>query len=346
MPEEKKLREPGPDVVRALAILMVLMIHVCAGGLNLTPGSGDWWGAMLWGSLARPAVPLFFMCSGAMMLDRDIPLKRLYGHNFLRILVAMLCWAFAYRVWGLLSGGLTLGNLWYAVKATLTLQHEFHFYFLHILLLVYAFVPVVRVFVRSASRRETEYLLLVWFITGILFPLLRYFWPFRLVYTMTTNWYVMNMAYSSIGYCVLGWYLRKHGKTIRVGWYWSALAVGFILVFGGTALMSLREGAFSSVFMEGMSPGPLLMAAGIMGLVLRRERWPEKLHRFTGRLAQASFCIYLVHIMVLRLVVRLGMSTTALPILAAPAIVVILTAVGWAIYEILSRIPIVNKWLV
>ena len=50
--------------------------------------------------------------------------------------------------------------------------------------------------------------------------------------------------------------------------------------------------------------------------------------------------------MVLRLVVSLGMSTTALPILAAPAIVVILTAVGWAIYEILSRIPIVNKWLV
>ena len=44
------------------------------------------------------------------------------------------------------------------------------FYYLHILLLVYAFVPVARVFVRSASRRDLEYLLAVWFVTGILFP--------------------------------------------------------------------------------------------------------------------------------------------------------------------------------
>ena len=44
-------------------------------------------------------------------------------------------------------------------KRTLLFQHEFHFYYLHILLVVYAFLPALRVFVRSATRWEMEYLL-------------------------------------------------------------------------------------------------------------------------------------------------------------------------------------------
>ena len=202
-------RDMGLDMVRATAIVMVITVHVAASAITANVGSPNWYGGLFWATLARPSVPLFFMCSGALMLGRDIPLKRLYGHNMLRIIGAMLVWAFGYHVVELLPGQLNMASLWHAVKSTLVLNHASHFYYLHILILVYAFVPIVRVFTRNATRRETEYLLTIWFAVGILTPLLQQFWPFTLVSPMR-QWYKMNMSYAAIGYGVLGYYLKRY----------------------------------------------------------------------------------------------------------------------------------------
>lgn len=189
-------RDPALDAVRALAIVLVVMTHAASPGFSFPIGSGNWWGAMAWGTLARASVPLFFMCSGALMLGRDIPLRRLYGHNMVRLVAAMYVWALFYRVYHLATpggAGLSLTSLVDAVKHTLVLHHEFHFYFLHIMLLVYICLPVVRAFLRSASRREVEYALLVWFVTGILFPVLKDVWPFSLV-SPISGWYLLPAA--------------------------------------------------------------------------------------------------------------------------------------------------------
>lgn len=339
-------RDPGLDEVRAVAIVMVLVIHTAGNSLTLAPGSFGWWSALAWGALARPAVPLFFLCSGALMLCRDISPRRLLTHNLPRILCAMFAWAFLYRLASLVNGGFTLAGLWDAVKRTLLLQHEFHFYYLHILLLVYAFLPAVRVFVRNASRREIEYLLGLWFVTGILLPLLRHFWPFTLVYQID-SWYKMNMAYAAIGYALLGHYLRQYGKNIRRRWYGLAFGAGLALTFVGTAVLSLRDGALNEIFLEGMSPGPMLMALGLFGLILGREKRSRMEVRLTGRAAQASFCVYLSHILFLRLFMRLGLDPSASPCLVTiPAVSLLLMASGWLTWEILRHIPLVKIYLI
>lgn len=339
-------RDPALDAVRALAIILVLVIHAASAGFSFPVGSFDWWGALAWGALARPAVPLFFLCSGALMLGRDIPLKRLYGHNLLRIVLAMWFWAFLYQLYHLLPGGLTPAGLWEAVKHTLLLHHEFHFYFLHIMLLVYVFLPVTRVFTRHACRRELEYFLAVWFVTGILFPLLKNFWPFSLVYAIPTR-YLLNSAYSSIGYGVLGWYLRQYGGTIPRRWYLLAFAGGLAFTFGGTAAASLRAGTLAEMFLEGWSPGPMLMAAGLFGLLLGVKRWPEPLRRFTVGLSRASFCVYLVHVFFLYILQSLGVTASAgLPLLSIPGVSLLLLTLSWLVYGLLSRIPVVKTYLI
>jgi len=341
-----KERDPALDALRALAIVMVLTIHAASNGLTLPPSDPGWWGALLWGGLARPAVPLFFMCSGALMLGRDIPLKRLYGHNILRILIAMFCWAMLYKLAHLLSGGFTLAGLWQSVKEVLVLNQEFHFYYLHILLLVYAFLPAARVFTRSASRCELVYALGFWCVTGIIFPLIRHFWPFTLVYTMNASWYIMNMTYSAIGYGLLGYFLRQYGGSIPRRWYAAALAAGTAVVMAGTAVCSQRAGALSEIFLEGMSPGPMLMAAGLMGLAVTRPSWPEGPRRVTEGLSKASFCVYLSHIFFLRALARLGLTSAVMPLFTIPVLVVLMLALSWAVYLVLRRIPVVRTWLI
>ena len=165
---ENSKRDTGLDAVRALAIVMVTLIHAAGPVLSaLPPGEGDWWAALLWSGPARMAVPLFFMCSGALMLSRPVSGRRLLCHNLPRILTAMFFWSFVYRLMDLYDAGALNGaGIWGAVKATLLFQHEFHFYYLHILLVVYAFLPALGVFVRAATRRELEYLLGVWLVVG------------------------------------------------------------------------------------------------------------------------------------------------------------------------------------
>lgn len=343
---DRPAREPGLDVVRALAIVLVALTHSASTGLTGPVGTFDWWSALAWGSLARPSVPLFFLCTGALMLCRDITPRRIFTHNLPRILCAMLVWAFLYRLAGLAGGGLTPAALWDAVKRTVLLQHEFHFYYLHILLLVYAFLPAVRVFVRAASRRELEYLLALWAGTGIVLPLAGKFWPLTLVYPVGT-WYTMNMAYSAIGYTLLGHYLRQYGGTVRRGWYGASLLCGLAVTFGGTAVLSLRDGALNESFLEGMSPGPMLMAMGLFGLILTRRSWPGPVVRATGRLARASFCVYLSHILFLREFTRLGLDPGASPcLLSIPLTCLLLLGAGWLAWEALRRVPLVRDWLI
>ena len=340
-------RDPGLDVVRALAIVLVLVIHTASAGLSLPPGSPDWWAALAWGSLARPAVPLFFMCTGALMLCRDVTPKRLLTHNLPRILCAMLFWAFLYRLYWLAEGGgLSPAAVWDAVKRTLLLQHEFHFYYLHMLLLVYAFLPAVRVFVRAASRREMEYLLALWAVTGILIPLARNFWPFSLVQQLEER-YMMHKAFAAVGYALLGHYLRQYGPSINRRRFALAFLGGLALTFGGCAALSLRDGALNELFLEGMSPGPMLMALGLFGLITTRKSWPAPAVRLTGRLARASFCIYLVHVLFLRRLALLGVSGGNAPcLLSIPLVCLILLCAGWLTWEALRHIPVVKSYLI
>ena len=340
-------RDPALDGVRSLAIVLVVLTHCASTGLTGPVGAFDWWSSLVWGSLARPSVPLFFMCSGALMLCRDITPRRVFTHSLPRILCAMSAWAFLYRLYWLNEGGgLTPENLLDAVKRTLLLQHEFHFYFLHILLLVYAFLPAVRVFVRSASRRELEYLLALWFVTGILLPLLKNFWPFTLVYQIEAR-YVMNTAYSAVGYALLGHYLRQYGHSISRKWYALALAGGLAFSFGCTALFSLRDGELCQIFLEGMSPGPMFMSLGLFGLILTQKTWPAPVVKVTGRLARASFCVYLSHVLFQHLLRERGIVAGASPcLLWIPLVCVLLLAAGWLAWEILHRIPFVRTYLV
>ena len=342
-------RDTGLDVVRAAAICMVVLIHVSAGFVLavLPPGASGWWSALLWSGPARMAVPLFFMCSGALMLGREVSPKQLLTHNLPRILTAMFFWAFVHHLAGLVAAGeLSPARLWEAAKQTLLFQHEFHFYYLHILLVVYAFLPALRVFVRSATRREMEYLLGVWFVVGVLCPILPIFWPFSLVPPIQA-WWTLGLCFTSVGYALLGHYLRKFGPSIALNRYIAALILGALITIGGTAFFSLKNGALHESFLGGNTPGAFFMAYGFFGLATSKKSYPLPVTKVSQRLARASFCIYLTHYLFQRVFSRLGLTRVTAPyFLTIPATALLILGSSYLLWEVLHRIPIVKKYLI
>ncbi len=339
-------RNFGVDLVRALAIIGVVLVHVSTDAYRNPVGSFDWWGGIFWGGAFRRNVPLFLMCSGAILLqpERELTLKRLYLHNVLRLLVSLFVWSMVFKVYHLLSADALSGaNLWQAVKEVLLFKQEWHLYFMQIMLLVYLFLPVTRIITASATKRQVEYVLFAWFLTGILYPTLKPFWPFNLLYGIPGQW-LMNMSYAAIGYGLLGWYLRRW--PLEKKWNRLLCIGGLAVLLGLTWLFSVRQGSTYSGFFEGMSVGPALLASGMFGLCCAAKEPGPKLRRLVSGISKGSLCIYIVHAFFLEWLPSVNAFPGIPTFVSVPVISLCNLLCCCVIYLVLSRIPVVRKWLV
>lgn len=143
-----RTRNQAVDLVKTVAICAVIVTHVTAPAFGMGDvGSAPWLTALFWASVSHASVPLFLMASGALLLDpgRELTLRKLYTKNFPRLLIALLFWAVCYKVFIMvLFGGVTVPGLIQAGKELVLFRHEEHLYYLHIMLLVYAFLPLTR----------------------------------------------------------------------------------------------------------------------------------------------------------------------------------------------------------
>lgn len=346
MTEAAPARSQAVDLVKTVAIFGVLVIHISAGGYEAPAGSADWLWSLFWGSVSRGAVPLFLMASGALLLSprREVTLRRLYTKNFPRLLIALLFWAACYKVFALaMAGTLSVPALVYAAKEVVLFRHEEHLYYLHIMLLVYAFLPLTRLLARHGDQTLMRYALALWFALGIVYPTVKPFWPFTLLRGIPTQW-LMNMTYASVGYTLLGYAMtRRPARRLRSGC--TALA-GLALTFGGTWAASAAAGKLDTHFLEGMSVGVCLLAAGLFGLC-STVRLPKALAAATQYISKASFCVFLVHIFFLKTFAHFGLTAATGPaIVTVPLLSLALLGCGLGVYAVLSRIPVVRSWLV
>ena len=290
----------------------------------------------------RAGVPLFLMCSGALMLDpeKPLPLKKLFGKSILRLLLSLFFWAAVYGVVRLaFAGDLSQASLRRLGKNLILFRHESHLYYLHIILLVYALLPVIRTLTARASRRQILYCLALWFALGIVHPTLSPYWPFRLAGGIPMQW-GMNMTWASGGYCLLGWYLYRCERP-RKRMFFALFLLGFAATFFGTWAMSVHQQTFVRDLFGGMGVNVCLMAVGIYGLCL--EACPGNWAEFFSK---ASFCIYLSHMLFLLLFRRFLFSELSMPcIVSVPLLTAAAFSCSTGLYLLLRRIPFAKRWL-
>ena len=348
-----KPRNVPVDAAKTVAIIGTLMIHAsAAGGFAGAVGSFGWTSALFWNCLIRCAVPLFLLCSGALMLDpgKPVTVSSVWKHYIPRMLIALLFWAGAYSGLDLIlvklrTGVLERTAIQEALKDLLLFHHKNHLYYLHLILLVYAVLPVTRFFVAKAERALLYYGLGVWFVLSSVYPTLRAFPPFSSLWGIPAQ-YVINLTWGAVGLGVLGHVITLEAPKRRPGEFALLYLLGTALTFGGTLLQSLQTGALAEVFLQGNAPGVYLQAAGIYGFFV------SALHRrgacpVLETVSRASFCIYLVHLFFLDFLTGHGFAAGIYPpIWAVPVLVAVMFAAGFAVWLVLRRIPVVNRYLI
>ncbi len=347
------------DMLKTMAIFGVIVIHITSGALfkfNIT--SIDWYLSVFWATVVRWSVPIFFMCSGVLFLksEKTVSIKQVYTKYLFRIVVALIFWALAYEMFDVFkifysSGIINSAIIKSAFKNIVTCNTHFHLYYLYIIVLIYALVPIIKTFTNVASRHQLEYSLTLWIFLGIVFPFAINFYPFNQLKGIVMQ-YPLKMAYSAIGYFVLGHYFHKYALTKRTTYLiYAAGIIGFFATLYGTIIVSNTSQRVNAMFLEGMYPNVAAMAAALF--LLAKNLYRERNDRHTiiakiiGYISKGSFCVYLVHDF-FNIAFRILNIDTAIfsPVFSIPFLSLINLCLSLGVYFILSKIPVVNKYLV
>ena len=278
-------RERNADCLRALASLLVVLLHVSA-----VYGAGGW--GIVYNSLSRCAVPLFVMLSGRYLLSREAPVGRMLKKSG-RLFGVMLLWGTIYFM-----AQLYLGTIrWQGVGEFLTylVTQPVHLWYLWAAIALYLFTPCLALFCRHAARQQADYALALTFLFGSVVTILLRTGRFGVLETVVDQ---MKMD-ATLGFlfCYLaGWRLRRW----PLSWGQAAgLTLLGVLGLGATALgaLAFRGTVTASLILSFYAPNVLVTALAVYALF---DRWnPAGVWRGVSRLAGASFGVYLVHILVL-----------------------------------------------
>lgn len=322
----------------------------------------NWIFSVFLASIVRWSVPVFLMCSGVLFLNSNkvIGVKQLFTKYLLRIVSALLVWAIFYELINIFrisrsSGYIEQAIIIKSIKNILTLNTQTHLYYLYIIILIYALLPIIRVFTDAANKQQMEYALAAWIFLGIVFPFAIKIYPFNHLKGIVLQ-YAITMVYSAIGYFVLGHYLQIYTLKKKTTCIIYLLGIiGFLTTIGGTIIKSLPKQAVNTMYLEGMAPNVAAMAAALFLFTKNRhvkstdvgETLIGKKRRIIRYISKASFCIYLVHVSFIIVLKELSFPFLAIPpLVTVPLVVLMVFLLSLGVYFILSKIPIVNKYLI
>jgi surface polysaccharide O-acyltransferase-like enzyme len=301
-----KQRDPAIDLIKAVAIVMVVLIHCSATYLSLDHSMGTAWSvAIVLNCLSRPCVPWFFMVTGCLVIcpKKTEEIGSFYRRRLLRLLVPTVFWSLAYIAWNRYFHGEDSSILEY-LKLILGEGAYYHLWFLYVLAGLYLAVPFLSRLIERMPRRDLALFLALWFGGASLLPWLE--WALEFKASIPLGWFG-----SYFGYLVLGYFMRNvHLSNLAKTYCGVILIFACLATIAGTVALSARDqGRSNENLLVYLAPNIVLIAALGFALLKNREWNVGEIGKSYAWsvicfLSKASLGIYLSHLIVLEIAVQ------------------------------------------
>lgn len=275
--------------------------------------------------LTRWAVPVFFMVSGALLLD---PAKDLGWERIWRYVSRML---FVLGTFGLAfclvesaynNGGLSLAVVGEALINLVTARSWGHLWYVYALLGLYALTPALRLLVTGADRRTLTLTITVLYVLVLVIPTVSHL-------AGNTVTLPLNLA-PAVVYYLLGWYV------------WTYLRLDTATACAGIAsLVAMIAGQWLGHGELALPEYCLVAPYGALVILLfaRYARRPINEVAVADALANRSFGIYVVHPIFLHALVRF-VDPLALPVGAFELLAFAVALAGsFVLVDVVRKIP-------
>ena len=347
------------DYLRLVATFAVVFIHVAASNWsNVDVNEIQWQVFNIYDSLVRWGVPIFVMISGALFLNRDVPIKNIYSKYVRRMVIAFVSWSLFYAI---LTTDTFQHGLIYSLKShigTLVTGH-YHMWFVLMIIGLYMCIPFMKKIV--SDETVMKYFLKLSFIFAFLIPwVLKIVNDFvgsnnsmiqKMVTTIDSN--LMNMGMSMVlgytFYFILGYYLDRIEikKDVRVMIYVAGI-LGFIFTVVADAGLSIKTQVANSNYYGNFEVNVLLEVIAVHTFFKYHTFQNEKVNQLVVVLSKFGFGTYLIHTFIIEsMAAILHFDTLSMNAwISVPLISIIVFGVSMGVSAVLNHIPVIKKYCV
>ncbi len=339
----KDKRNTGYDLIRIIAIFMVVANHSHVAPLAVNPGSSMWYCVLLMQTLCLVAVPLFFMVSGALLLsnEKELSVGELYKNRLPKQAVPFIVWSFVY-----IFSRIVLGKIPFSAETFIGLFHSpayYQFWFMYTLLAIYLLLPVLQTLVNHCNKKKLEYILVLWAVFSVVIPLVsRYVPVFRV-----SGYSDLVLCKGYLGYFLLGHYLNKYAQEIKLSRSVLLYTVGAVIT-GICAVIEFvyYKGNISEyeglVYQDYLAPATVISTIGaFLFFQNRKYKFKQKASMVITKISSLSIGVYYIHMLVLTAIEYAGFSGKD-NLLVMIAKVFATYFISLALSVVVSKIPFVK----
>lgn len=346
------------DVLRAIACCMVVGVHVSAQQItNLGTSSISFKFMNATDCLCIIGVPLFVMISGALMLnsEHNCSLKKLYGHYIIRLLIAYFFWLLFYNVEIYIING-----HWFSYETfkkeviieTLMGKGMYHMWFIPMILGLYILTPLLQGVVHT--RKNCEYFLILYFLFNLFYnTIFKFTVPYEVIVNSIFTLFPLGMLEGYVGYYVLGYYLDHYVTCPQKHTVYAITLLGLINYTWEVTIcnyVSAQKDELSTILNDPLTVNAFFISTAIFVLVRyfsRNVNIAGYVYRLCKALGRYSFGVYLIHPLILSFMTDNGITTLLLPVpISIPLMVIIVVGISYLATWVLSKIPVVGKYIV
>ena len=311
------------DFLKIIGIFLMVANH-CVDNVTPLERAEPWYN--LWGSVynsfTRPAIPLFMMVTGILLLPTQMDMSSFYKKKIYRVVVPFLFWSVLYNLFPWFTGLLNFEpetiNLFFkwvdpsqsftdALRNVLMIPFNFsgfavQMWYVYLLIGIYLYIPIFSAWVEKSDKHSQRIFLGIWAVS-LFIPYLRNFLSANVFGECSWNEFGMFYYFAGFsGYLLLGHHLMKYPLNLsKVQKYSLALitfAIGYAVTLIGfknaTSVVGQSE-AMVELFFTFCSPNVALMSFAIFIVCQDLSFGNDKINRFITQFSICTFGIWMCH---------------------------------------------------
>lgn len=337
------------EILRFLACIGVVIIHSTVDSIEGSFGSFDFWLGLSFNSIARFAVPVFAMITGALLLDSGYnytPQKN--KKHILRMVTFFVFWSVLYAVFYQIVSPIMKHEPVDGLNFVFSIfRGTMHLWYVYMLIGFYLILPLLRLWVNDKNKKYVEYFIILGTIFAFILPQVVTVGSYYSTYFEHLKCILDTLNLSYIGgfttYFLLGWYLNNYELKSKSLAYTLGVA-GLIVTIVGSGALSITLN--DNVQMFGYTTINVLLYS-VMVFVLFKSIFKNndiKENKLVALASRYSLGIYAIHpffISIIRMVIeRVGITSS---IITMPVIFLFAFIGSLIATIILSKLPILKK---
>lgn len=335
------------DLLRIIAIACVVLTHASAKFVTDYPSNSiDFILGNIFDSISRIGAPLFFMISGALILDENKKFN--CKDKVIKFLLILLCWSLFYAVITHILLPLVFYKRAIDFEAFITacITGHFHLWYLWATIGLYLITPILKLFVNKQNSQYVLYFLILSFIVQNGLPFLVSVFNLLNLGALS-NVLVSSLAYIKtnlnldfvcgyLPYFILGWYVTNFNFTIPQKTLIYVLGIISLLLI---IILVQCNPLSQDVFYD--RRGLLVFICSLAVFILVRTLYKSNplVEDKINLLSKLTFGVYVIHETILALISQVLLFS----VFFVPVVWLVTLVLSFLVAFGLSKIPKLNK---